>query len=131
MLRQHLVKDQTTNKEAEITSLSSQLQEAIQDAETAKERAEAAELEAQRTAATIEEIKERAEAATIQTAKEREKAADLEAKRLEEEFVHAELQHLCDMTARQKKWEAKEQRLEADYHSYPWIDYPKVQTQEL
>jgi len=58
MLRQHLVKDQTTNKEAEITSLSSQLQEAIQDAETAKERAEAAELEAQRTAATIEEIKE-------------------------------------------------------------------------
>jgi len=120
--------------------LSSQLQEAIREAETAKERAEAAELEAQWIAATIEEIKERAEAAkleakrmvgTIQTVKERKKAAELEAKWLAEEFVHAELQHLCDMTARQKKWEAKEQRLEADYHSYPWIDYPKVQTQEL
>jgi len=115
-------------KEAEITSLSSQLREAIQEAETVKERAEAAELEAQQIAATIEEIKERAEAAkleskrmvaTIQTAKEREKVAELEAKRLAEEFLHAELQHLCDMTARQKKWEEKEQRLEADYHSYP------------
>ena len=37
MLRQHLANDQSTNKEAEIATLSRQLQEAIQEAESAKE----------------------------------------------------------------------------------------------
>jgi len=72
MLRQHLANDQTANdqtandqtanKEAEITSLSNQLEEAIKEAETAKERAKVAELEAQRTAVTVEAIKGKVEA---------------------------------------------------------------------
>ena len=122
MLRQHLANDQSTNKEAEIATLSRQLQEAIQEAESAKERAEAAELEAERMAAVVETAKERAEAAesevermaaTVATAEEGEKAAVLEVTRLSEEFAHAELERLRDMNARQTKAEKREQQLEA------------------
>ena len=122
MLRQHLANDQSTNKEAEIATLSRQIQEAIQEAESAKERAEAAELEAERMAAVVETAKERAEAAesevermaaTVATAEEGEKAAVLEVTRLSEEFAHAELERLRDMNARQTKAEKREQQLEA------------------
>ena len=159
-LKQRLANDQTAGREAEIASLSTQLREAVQEAEATKERARTAEMEAEATkerartaemeaermATIVEMTEERARMAEMEaermativettiytkertrktemeaerlaevtaTSEERAKLAETEVKRLTEELSHAELEQFRAVAAQQARWEAREQRLEA------------------
>ena len=101
-LRERLAREQTADKEEEIASLSRQLREVIQEAEVSERRAQTAETENERMAEIVERMEERAN------------TAEMEVKRLREEQSHAELERLRAMAAQQAKWEAREQRLEAE-----------------
>ena len=96
-----MAREQTADKEEEIASLSRQLREVIQEAEVSERRAQTAETENERMAEIVDRMEERAS------------TAEMEVKRLREEQSHAELERLRAMAAQQAKWEAREQRLEA------------------
>ena len=100
-LRERLAREQTADKEEEIASLSRQLREVIQEAEASERRAQTAETENERMAEIVDRMEERAN------------TAEMEVKRLREEQSHEELERLRAMAAQQAKWEAREQRLEA------------------